>query len=217
VLDVGVGGGSTSLPLAARARSITGVDASAAMLEAFAQTARGGDVHVETVEGTWPEVAGAVSACDVVVCGHVLYNVQDVVPFVRALDEHAAHRVVIELTEHHPWTWMNDLWSRFHGIDRPASPTADDARAVLAELGLRGGWERREVEPQPTGFERRDDAVALVRRRLCLPADADEDVAAALGDRLREIDGRWSTGPASTTIVTTWWETDGRQPERRAT
>ena len=43
---------------------------------------------------------------------------------------------------------------------------------------------------------RREDAVALVRRRLCLPAERDADVGAALGDRLvLDADGDWSAGP----------------------
>jgi SAM-dependent methyltransferase len=217
VLDVGVGGGSTSLPLADRASVIVGVDGSRAMLEVFADTARASGGRAETIEGAWPDVAAEVPACDVVVCGHVVYNVQDLAPFVIALDEHARRRVVVELTGEHPLAWMNDLWLRFHGLERPTSPTAEDAREALGELGIDAGWEERTVEPQPSGFERREDAVALVRRRLCLPADADDAVAEALGPRLMSVDGLWSAGPMSTRIMTMWWDAGERQLERRAT
>jgi SAM-dependent methyltransferase len=217
VLDVGVGGGSTSLPLADHASVIVGVDGSSVMLEAFADTARASGVRVDTIEGAWPDVGSDVPACDVVVCGHVFYNVQELAPFVIALDEHARRRVVVELTGEHPWAWMNDLWLRFHDLERPTSPTADDAREALAELGIDAGWEERTVEPQPSGFERREDAVGLVRRRLCLPADADEAVAEALGARLMSVEGLWSAGPTSTRIVTMWWDAGEAQLERRAT
>jgi SAM-dependent methyltransferase len=217
VLDVGVGGGSTSLPLADRASLIVGVDQSRSMLQAFAETATAVGVRTETIEGGWPDVAGETPSSDVVACGHVVYNVQDLGPFVMALGQHARRRVVVELTGEHPLAWMNDLWLRFHRLERPTSPTAEDARDALVELGIEPGWEERVVEPQASGFDRREDAVALVRRRLCLPSDADEDVADALGSRLTSVDGVWSAGPTATRIVTMWWDDGERQLDRRAT
>jgi SAM-dependent methyltransferase len=206
VLDVGVGAGASSLPLAWKAALIVGVDSSEEMLEQFREAARGVGVRVRTVLGPWPEVAEQAEQADVVVCHHVLYNVQDLAPFVQALWDHARSRVVVEITERHPLSWMNDLWVRFHGLDRPSRPTADDAEAALRELGAPVQREDHVVPPVPTGFSRREDAVAFIRRRLCLPADRDPEVEDALGDRLRERDGLWSTGPLSQRLVTLWWD-----------
>ncbi|HZD16906.1 MAG TPA: methyltransferase domain-containing protein, partial [Actinomycetota bacterium] len=136
VLDVGVGGGAASLLLAPRAARIVGVDSSEELLRVFGSAAEATGVRAVTVLGRWPDVADAVDAEDVVVCSHVLYNVQDLEPFIRALDRHARHRVVIEITGRHPLAWMSDLWRRFHGLERPARPTADDAVAALRELAL---------------------------------------------------------------------------------
>jgi SAM-dependent methyltransferase len=219
VLDVGAGGGSTSLGLAGRAAKIVAVDQSGSMLEAFAEAAGAAAVPASTIEGTWPEIAPLAPVCDVVVCGHVLYNVQDAAPFVTALDARAGRRVVVELTGEHPWAWMNDLWRRFHELARPSRPTAEDAIDVVREAGLDARTEAREVEAGRSGFDRRDDAVALVRRRLCLPAERDHEVEEALGDRLRERDGLWSAGPERTRIVTIWWDAAGprAQTARRDT
>lgn len=211
VLDVGVGAGSTSIPLAGRASMITGVDGSESMLGAFRGVARAHAVRVDTVLGAWPDVAGEIEPADVVVCGHVFYNVQDLGPFVLALTDHARRMIVVELTDSHPWAWMNDLWMRFHGLERPSGPTADDAEAAVRELGLDPDRVGRVVEArsQPaSGFERREDAIALVRRRLCLGAGRDEDAARALGDRLTERGGLWSAGPERQTLVTMWWNGD---------
>ena len=212
VLDVGCGGGATSLPLVPPAGALIGVDAQLDMLESFGAAAAEAGAAARVVHGSWPEVAPEVEPADVVVCGHVLYNVAEAAPFVDALRRHARRRVVLELTQHHPLAWSTDLWERFQGIDRPPGPTADDAVALLQELGVMPGREdRRDDDEHPAGggFDRREDAVALVRRRLCLPASRDDEVAAALGDRLRERDGLWSAGPAAQQVVTLWWDEDG--------
>ena len=205
VLDVGVGSGATSLPLAKRVSRIVGVDGSEGMLESFGAAARAAGVAFDAIQGAWPEVAPDVAAADVVVCGHVLYNVQVLEPFVRELTTHARRRVVVELTDRHPWSWMHDLWIRFHRLERPQGPTAEDAEDVLRELGLDPRLEDR-VETGTGGFERRADAVALVRRRLCVSAESDGEIAGALGDRLAKRDGLWSAGPTAQRIVTMWWD-----------
>ncbi len=205
VLDVGVGGGAASLPLAPRASRITGVDSSHEMLEAFRRGADAARVEAVTVLGPWPDIAAEVEASDVAVCSHVLYNVQDLEPFVRALDGHARNRVVLEITATHPLAWMSDLWLRFHGLERPTGPTADDAVEALRELGFEVRREDLTRPPRMSGFPTRDDAISLARRRLCLPGDRDGEVAEALGDRLAEHDGLWSAGPTEQTVVTLWW------------
>ena len=209
VLDVGCGAGATSLPLAERAGAFVGVDTSPEMASAFRDAVQPLERDVATIEGGWPEVASSAPEVDVVVCGHVLYNVQDVVPFVRALDDHARRRTVVELTERHPLQWMNDLWRRFHDVVFPDGPTADVAERVLRDVGLAVLREQRTTDRGRGhgGFERREDAVALIRRRLCLPAERDGEIAVALGDRLVQDDeGLWSAGPADQTVVTLWWD-----------
>ena len=195
-LDIGVGGGAMSLPLAPRVGSIVGVDQQQDMLDVFRANAAAVGVDASTVIGAWPDVANEVEVADLVVVGHVVYNVAELEPFVRALDAHARCRVVLELTETHPLEWMRDLWMRFHGLERPTGPTADDVLAVLAELGIGARDERRTVKAPDSGawFARREDAIHLVRKRLCLPAERDPEVAVALGSRLREIDGLWDGG-----------------------
>jgi len=210
VLDVGVGAGAASVRLWPKASRITGVDSSDAMLEEFRRAAAAGGVEAVPVLGRWPDVADEVGTADVVVCAHVLYNVQDLEPFVRGLDAHARHRVVIEITPAHPLAWMNDLWLRFHRLERPTEPTADDAEDTLRESGFDVRREDVERPPRVGGFQRREDAVGLIRRRLCLTPDRDDEVAEALGTRLVQNEGLWSAGPDTQRLVTMWWDTAGR-------
>jgi SAM-dependent methyltransferase len=207
VLDIGCGGGATSVGLAHRASLITGVDSQTDMLDRFREALAGTGARVATVDGTWPMVDAPTA--DVVVSGHVLYNVADLAPFVAACHASARHRVVIEITDRHPLVWMNDLWLDLHGVRFPDGPTADDAADVITELGFPVRREDRHADDaRRGGFDDRTDAIAMVRRRLCLGPEADDRIEHLLGDRLRETRGRWSAGPADGTPVTTlWWDT----------
>lgn len=206
VLDVGAGGGAASLPLAQKAGSIAAVDSSQEMLEGFTRAASRLEINSKTVPGTWPEVADHLSAADVVVCHHVLYNVPNLQPFVTALDDKARHRVVIEMTPEHPLAWMNDLWVRFHGLRRPDRPTYEDAVECLRYLGLDAHSHVETAVSVMGGFERREEAIAFVRKRMCLRPEQDEELAAALGNRLRNTDRGWSASPPQHRIATLWWD-----------
>jgi SAM-dependent methyltransferase len=190
VLDVGCGGGAASVPVGPA--ELLGVDESAELLARF--VAAGGP-GTRGWLGRWPEVAAQVPAADVVVCANVVYNVPDLAEFLGELTAHARRRVVVELTDRHPWTSMAGLWRHFHGQDRPAGPTTELFAAVLAEQGLTAEsvtWPRAD----PWADAAPDVVLAFTRRRLCLPADREDEVAAAMA---RFADHRPRTG------TTFWW------------
>ena len=190
VLDVGCGGGAASIPVGAP--ELMGVDESAELLALFAAAAGPG---TRTWRGRWPDVAGQVPAADVVVSANVVYNVPDIADFLTALTRHARRRVVVELTDVHPWTSMAGLWRHFHGQERPSGPTTELFADVLTELGL--AWEHRSwPREDPWRDAPADVVLAFTRRRLCLPASRDAEVAAAME---RFADPRPRSG------TTYWW------------
>ncbi len=206
VLDIGVGAGPASLPLHPRCALIVGIDSSADSLAEFRRQAGRIGASVRTMKGEWPALAKQAPDVDVVVCNHVAYNVADLEPFVIAMTSHARRRVVMELTARHPTAWMADLWLRFHGLDRPVRPDANDAASLLRGLGLPVRRHREVQARRHGGFARREDAVAWIRRRLCLEASRDAEVEDALGDRLRHEDGFWSVSGGNEPVVTLWWD-----------
>lgn len=194
VLDVGCGGGRAGLALVPPAGSVIGVDSSPAMLAAFARAASARGVRHTEVAGSWPAAADRAGTADVVLAHHVVYNVPDLPTFADALTAAARHRVVLELTDAHPWVPTNALWQRLHGLERPSGPTATLAAQVLRGLGLdvqQESWQR------PASPVERKDVVRLVRRRLCLPASADPAVDEALPA---------DYAVAACGVTTLWWD-----------
>jgi SAM-dependent methyltransferase len=201
VLDVGAGGGAASLPLAPPASLLVAVDEHAGMLASFAEAASERSVRHREILGRWPEVSGDVPDADVVVCHHVLYNVGDVVPFLRALNEHARRRVVVELTETHPLSNLSPLWLLIHGLVRPTRPTASDAVAVMSELGFEVHIEHYE-RPSSWRDESLADRVGEERRRLCVGPDRDAEIAAYFGRA--GLGG--GTAEETRALATLWWD-----------
>jgi SAM-dependent methyltransferase len=191
VLDVGCGGGAASIPVGAA--ELLAVDESAELLDRYVAAAA--PTPVRTWCGRWPDIAGDVPAADVAVAANVVYNVPDIAAFLTELTAHAQRRVVVELTDAHPWTSLAPLWRHFHGQDRPSGPTAELFAAVLAELGYApesATWPRAD----PWRAAPDDAVLAFTRRRLCLPASRDREVAEAL---------RRCPGARSRTATTFWW------------
>src|SRR5947209_7921178 len=156
VLDVGAGRCAMSLPLRPAAKRIVAVDASPDMLE---------DSPADlTVLGRWPDVAAQAGAATVVVCGHVLYNVPDLKPFIAALNEAARNRPL-----------ERELWRHFWQIERPTGPTWEDARSVIRECGIEPQVDRWESE-QRGGFPDLEELVSWMRRIVCLDQARQEEV-----------------------------------------
>lgn len=174
VLDVGCG--SASLAVAEQADLLVGVDHNPGMLEVFTADCAARGVEHRAVLGEWPSISDEAGIADVVLCHHVGYNTVELAPFLVALTAAARRGVVMELTARHPMAWLDPLWIQFHDLRRPKPATADDALAVFEELG---------ITPTTTRWEppaRLPENPEWVARRLCLPMERADEVAAALAD-----------------------------------
>lgn len=194
VLDVGVGGGASSLGLAAKAGLIVGVDPLESMLKAFEASALEAGVAARAVLGHWPDVADQVEPADIAVCHHAMYRTAEIEDFVTALTNRARHRVVIELSEHPPGTDFNPLWKTLHDLDRRDRQVADEAEAVLLSMGLAVEREDIVLPPGPPQ-EVTPDAVAFARRRLYVGPDRDPEIEEFLRTRERR---EWR-------VAAMWW------------
>ena len=203
LLDIGAGRGRVSLPLITGGRRLIAVERSPEMLAGLVEDSAGAGVEVEIVEGTWPDVA--VGSADVVVSANVVYDVQDLGPFLRAASEHATKAVFIEATERHPWAGLAPHYLALHGLERPDGPTLDDLAAVVAEeVGIVPTiehWERH----GGLYYESWDELLEFMGRRLVLPPGRRPELRRLLEPEVTEHDGRLWGGSVDRRMATVWW------------
>jgi SAM-dependent methyltransferase len=194
-LDVGCGGGIAAFALTPPATHVIGVDHQPEMLEMFRANATARALTCETVEGSWPAVANRTRGADVVTAHHVVYNVGDIEPFLRALDEHARFRVVLEMPDHHPLASMTEAWRHFWNLERPQGPTPANLLDVLSDLGInakRLQWRGpMRVEQDP------EQAAHFMRIRLCLTESRESEVRDFLESH---------AAPTARELSTIWWD-----------
>ena len=193
VLDVGVGGGASSLGLAPKAGLIVGVDRLEGMLASFQASAATAGLSVRAVLGVWPDVAGDMGPADVAVCHHAIYGVEEIEEFLNVLTEHARRRVVIEVSEFAPPSGLNPLWKAIHGTERPDRVVADEVHDIAGAMGL--GVEQEHTVVPPRAREVTPELVAFARRRLMVDEDRDEEIAELLRTR----------PPQEQRVTALWW------------
>jgi SAM-dependent methyltransferase len=208
LLDIGAGTGRASLLHAFAGASLTAVEKNPELAEGFRLCAAELDVAADLIAGSWPEVAGSVGIHDVAVCAHVVYDVQDVEPFLLALSDHARGGVVIELTPEHPWSGLAPYYRALHKLGRPDGPTYRDFVEVVTQVC--GVQPQVEVWTRPgqVWFESWDEILDHYQKRLVLPPHRREELRDLLAPETERDDGRLYVGSRDRTIVTVWWHTD---------
>jgi SAM-dependent methyltransferase len=209
-LDIGAGAGRYALPLALRVRKVIAVEPSAGMRRALRT---GLDEHgienVRVVAGTWPEsldALGDLPAVDTALIAHVGYDIEEIGPFLDAMEYAARDRCVAVLTDHSPASVADPFWPLVHGESRVPLPALPELVELLRARGR--STEVIRVDRSPRAFESVDALSAFVRRQLFIADDGEKDVhfRAILPDRIVNRDGAWTLaeGPTGAVGVVSW-------------
>ncbi len=190
-LDVGAGGGRYTLPIARLTHGAIAVDASPSMLGILREglDALGIDT-VRVVETRWPPADWATDPqvlvgfrADVGLMSHVGYDIEDVGPFLDAL-EACARRLCVAVMGESAMTTVGRLyWERIHGEPRVILPALPDLLTLLVARGRLP--EVRLVDREPPGYADLDALHDRARRQLWLRPGSERD---ALLRRLLEAD-----------------------------
>lgn len=224
-LDIGAGGGRYTLPLARLASRVIAVDPSPSMLDILRVGMIEADVaNVEIVGDHWPPDDWATDVgsleryrADVGLVAHVGYDIEDVGPFLDAL-ESAVNRLCVAVMGESAMTTVGArYWEPVHGEPRVPLPSLPDllvlllARGRLPEVTL--------VDREPPTYDSFESLHDRARRQLWLRPDSARDVAleGLLRTDAREIDGMWVLPEDRARIGVVTWPPPERTPLSKGT
>ncbi len=209
VLDVGGGTGRYALPLATRANRVTVVEQSEDSLELLATRAEeAGVTNIAVINEPW-ENAQAPKA-DMVLCSLVLHHIEDVVPFVSKLQDHAKDRVVLLEMVETPGAIERPFYEKVYGSSPSPLPGLAKVMEVLWAMDIYPDLEMISPEPVVLAPDR-DEAVEHMRRRLGVEEGTAEDerFLAAADELLEETpDGITVRGAAPRRQAIITWRPD---------
>ena len=211
-LDVGAGAGRFALPIARAldpsGGSVVALDVSPSMLEGLEEIAEDHAIeNVRTVELRWPpDVSARDFGADVGLIAHVGYDVEEIGPFLDALEAASRRLCVALLMERAPASAADPFWPPVHGEERVPLPALPDAVELLTARGRNPTETRIPIEPRR--FESREELEGFVRRQLWIASDGPKErrFQAALEDLTEQTADGWTLRgrSASNVGVVTW-------------
>lgn len=175
-LDIGAGAGRYALPLARIVRGVIAIDPSEAMLGALREdAATHGIANVETIHDRWPLPAGAAAdvTSDVALIAHVGYDIEQIGPFLAALEAAARRLCVAVLMERQPSSIADVFWPPIHGESRIGLPALPE---FVELLRARGASPQTEIGLRvPRSFDTRDELEQFLRRQLWVAPGGKKD------------------------------------------
>jgi SAM-dependent methyltransferase len=183
-LDIGAGAGRFALPLALRVREVIALDPSPGMLAALAElAAEHGIANVRAIRARWPvdPAAGPPPTGDVALIAHLGYDIEEMGPFLDAMEAAARRLCVAVLADGSPGAAAHPFWPPVHGEERIELPALDDLVALLRARGRDPRVVR--LARSSRGFPSRDDLVRWLRNQLFVQPGSAKDAILA-----REVD-----------------------------
>ena len=214
-LDIGAGAGRYALPLALKVRELIAVEPSASMRRAL-RTGLGehGIGNVRVVAATWPaalDELGDLPAADVAMIAHVGYDIEEIGPFLDAMEAAVRDRCIAVLTDRSPASVADPFWPLVHGETRVPLPALPELIELLQVRGCE--TEVMRVDRSPRSFESVPALAAFLRRQLFIAEGGDKDVhfRAILPDHITRRDGAWTlTDPPQGSIGIVTWRVGAR-------
>jgi SAM-dependent methyltransferase len=218
-LDIGAGAGRYALPLALHVRQVIAVEPSNGMRRALRAGIAEHDIpNLRVVAAGWPAAVdelGSPPVADTALIAHVGYDIEDIGPFLDAMEAAARRRCVALLNDTSPASVADPFWPLIHGEARVPLPALPE---LLELLRARGREPRvRKVERSPRTFDSVPALVGFLRRQLFIAEDGEKDLhfRSILPERIMRSGGGWTLAdrpPGSLGVAT--WDVDPGDPPR---
>jgi len=202
-LDIGAGGGRYALPLALVAGRVIAVEPSEGMRGVLrAGLEQHGIANVEIVPSRWP--MEAPPAGDVALIAHLGYDVEEIGPFLDAMEAAARRLCVAVLATPSPPYPAEPFWPRVHGEARVPLPSLTEFLILLLARGRL--FDVRTVTREPLAHAAPDGPLGWLYQQLFVGPDTAKGrrLAALAREAITERGGRWALSwePVSVGIVT---------------
>jgi len=213
-LDIGAGAGRYALPIALLVREVIAIDPSVGMLRALGEgmTAHGIG-NIRRIEGRWPPVdaaardgLGPFPVADVSLIAHVGYDIEDIGPFLDAMEAATRRLCVAVFMERQPASVADPFWPRVHDEERVPLPALPEFIELLGARGRDPGVVRTEREPRE--FDTAQELEGFLRRQLWVADGGEKErrFRRAFGELVVEENGRFRLADqhAGSVGVVTW-------------
>jgi SAM-dependent methyltransferase len=202
-LDIGAGGGRYALPLALLAKDVIAVEASEGMRSVLRQgMTEHGISNVHVVPARWP--MEAPPAADVALMAHIGYDIEEIGPFLDAMEASARRLCVAVLVTPSPPHPAEPFWPPIHGEARVSLPGLTEFLVLL--LARSRPFELSTLAREPLAHTNQDGPLGWLYQQLFVAPDTEKGrrLAALAREAITERGGRWalSWNPASLGIVT---------------
>jgi hypothetical protein len=175
--------------------------------------AEAGIANVRAIEGRWPPLAdlraalGPDPVADVALIAHVGYDVEEIGPFVDAMEASARRLCVAVMMDRQPGSLAEGFWPPVHGEVRIRLPALPEFEELLR---VRHREPRTTiVEQSPRRFESREHVERFVRRQLWIADGGEKErrFRAAFDELVVAVDGGFGlAGQAPFEVGVVEWE-----------
>jgi SAM-dependent methyltransferase len=190
-LDIGAGGGRYALPLALLVKDVIAVEPSEGMQRVLREgMARHGIDNIQIVPARWPMPAPPVA--DVALMAHIGYDIEDIGPFLDAMEQAARRLCVAILVTPAPPYLAEPFWPPIHGESRIALPSLREFLGLLLARGRL--FEVRLLEREPLTHADREAPLTWLYQQLFVAPDTDKGrrLASLARDAITAREGRWA-------------------------
>ena len=203
-LDIGAGGGRYALPLALGARSVIAVEPSEGMRSVLGQgMAEHGISNIDIVPAHWP-MERAPSA-DVALMAHIGYDIEEIGPFLEAMEASARRLCVAVLVTPSPPHPAEPFWPPIHGEARIPLPALTEFLILLLARGRL--FDLRLCRRDPLTHADQDGPLVWLYQQLFIAPDTakGQRLASLAREAITSRDGRWALSWDQVTVgIVTW-------------